>query len=242
MNGLFTSFQRAMSSFLLLAALPSPVFAGNPAGDREIEGWTLHINPALLTSENLAATERARELLKGQLQGIIRVVPAAAVAELRKIPLYFSPVYPDGSAGAEYHPGAEWLKEHGRDPVMAKGVEFSNIPMFEKECRRMPNLVLHELAHGYHDRVIGFDNPQVISCYEKARTSGGYDHVQRQDSEGNLSFDKAYAMSNHKEYFAETTEAWFGRNDFYPFDRAELQKHDPEMAKLLDQLWNNPKN
>ncbi len=240
MANFITAFRRALWAVLLLAALPSSLLAENPAVEKEIEGWTLHINAALLTEENQAATTRAQELLKGQLQGIIRVVPAAAVEELKKIPLYFSPVYPAGSGGAEYHPSVEWLKENGRDPVMAKCVEFSNIPKFEQECRRMPNLVLHELAHGYHDRVIGFDNTQVIACYENAKKSGGYDHVQRQDSEGNLRFDKAYAITNHKEYFAETTEAWFGRNDFFPFDRAELQKHDPDMATLLDQLWNKP--
>ncbi len=39
------------------------------------------------------------------------------------------------------------------------------------------------------------------------------------------------------EYFAEATEAFFGTNDFYPFVRAELSRHDPEMADLLVKLW-----
>ena len=45
-------------------------------------------------------------------------------------------------------------------------------------------------------------------------------------------------MSNHKEYFAETTEAFFSRNDFFPFTRDELKKHDPDMFALLETLWN----
>jgi dipeptidyl-peptidase-4 len=28
------------------------------------------------------------------------------------------------------------------------------------------------------------------------------------------------------EYFAETTEAYFSRNDFFPFTRAELLEHE----------------
>jgi len=40
-------------------------------------------------------------------------------------------------------------------------------------------------------------------------------------------------MTNAKEYFAESTEAWFGVNDFYPFVRAELKQFDPEMHALL---------
>ena len=42
-----------------------------------------------------------------------------------------------------------------------------------------------------------------------------------------------YGLTNHKEYFAESTEAYLGVNDFYPFVRAELQEHDPEMYELL---------
>ena len=207
-------------------------------GKREVAGWTLHINPALLTEENQAATQRAVELLKVQLEEINRVVPAAAVTELKKVPLYFSPEYPGVNAGAEYHPNAGWLRDHGRDPVMAKAVEFTNIAKFEKETRRMPNFTLHELAHAYHDRVLGFDESSVIACYEKAKASGEYDKVERQDAQGRKSMDKAYAMTNHKEYFAECTEAYFSRNDFYPYNREDLQQQDPEMSVLLEKLWN----
>lgn len=49
--------------------------------------------------------------------------------------------------------------------------------------------------------------------------------------------ERACAMSNAKEYFAESSEAYFGRNDFYPFTRAELKEHDPQMYDLLERLW-----
>jgi len=39
------------------------------------------------------------------------------------------------------------------------------------------------------------------------------------------------------EYFAETTEAFFSRNDFFPFTREELHQHDPEMETLLERVW-----
>jgi hypothetical protein len=44
-------------------------------------------------------------------------------------------------------------------------------------------------------------------------------------------------MTNHKEYFSETTEAYFGTNDIFPFVRAELKKHDPAMYALLEEVW-----
>lgn len=103
----------------------------------------------------------------------------------------------------------------------------------------MPNFALHELAHAYHDRFLpgGHDNPEIAAAYEKAKASGTYERVERQDSEGRRRIDRAYAMTNPAEYFAECTEAYFSRNDFYPFTKDELKKHDPGMYDLLGKLW-----
>ena len=206
---------------------------------RNLNGWTVHINKELLKSEP-KATRLALGLLKKQLAEIVRVVPEPAVVELRKVPLYFSPQYPGKNGGAEFHPGAEWLKDNGRDPVMVQGVEFSNILTFEQETRRMPNFALHELAHAYHNIVLkeGFGNPQIIATFDRAKESGRYDKVERWHGTAEKNtFEPAYAITNPMEYFAETTEAYFSRNDFYPFNSDELKSHDPEMFDLLTALW-----
>lgn len=210
----------------------------NSRDTRDIAGWSVHIRRELLT-QDAAITARALELLKSQLDEIVRVVPAAAVAELQKVPLWVSPEYPKVTPRAEYHPNEKWLREHGRDPVMAKGVEFTNVRIFEAETRRMPNFALHELAHAYHDRVVagGFANEDVRAAYEKAKASGKYDRVERQDSEGRKRLDRAYALTTPQEYLAETTEAFFSRNDFFPYTRGELKRHDPEMFEFLAKLW-----
>ena len=206
---------------------------------RVIEGWTVHINNALWRNEK-AATETALTLLQKQLAEIVHAVPAPAVAKLREVPLWFSPEYPDVKPRAEYHPGAGWLRANGRNPAMAKGVEFTDVRDFEKEMNRMPNFTLHELAHGYHDRVLvgGFDNAEIKAAYDREKASKTYDKVERRFGNGRPNTkDKAYAMTSPMEYFAETTEAFFSRNDFFPFTREELEKHDPEMFKLLLRLW-----
>jgi hypothetical protein len=154
------------------------------------------------------------------------------------VPLWFSREYPKTRPAAEYHPSAGWLKSNGRDPSMAKGVEFTNIRIFEQETTRMPNFALHELAHAYHDRVLGFENPKIEAAFREARDKGGYDRVERVNGRGKANTrEKAYAMTNAKEYFAETTEAFFSRNDFFPFNKAELERHDPRMAALLGEAW-----
>jgi hypothetical protein len=47
-------------------------------------------------------------------------------------------------------------------------------------------------------------------------------------------------LKNNEEYFAEATEAYFGTNDLYPFTRAELKQHDPEMIAWMAKLWEMP--
>ncbi len=207
-----------------------------PYAVRDLSGWSVHVSTRLI-SEQPTEVEKALQMMQLQLDEIVRKVPAAAVAELRKVPLWISPEYPNTRPRAEYHPNAGWLRENGRDPQMVKGVEFTNVLIFEAECRRMPNFTLHELAHGYHDRVLGFEQAEILAAFEKARAGGRYERVQRQDSEGRRRLDRAYAMTNAKEYFAECTEAYFSRNDFYPFNREELEKHDPEMFALLGRVW-----
>jgi len=222
--------------------LPGP--AGTKTHEqRAIAGWTVHVSGKLI-AEDAAALERAMGLLRGQLEEIVRVVPPPAVAELRKVPLWISPEYPHVSPRAEFHPDAGWLRDNERDPVMAKGVEFTNVRIFEAETRRMPNFTLHELAHAYHDRVLplSIGNPEIRSAYEHAKAGGKYDRVERWFGNGRPNaFERAYAMTNPMEYFAESTEAFFSRNDFFPFTRAELKQHDPEMFALLGKLWGMPK-
>ncbi|MCX6367897.1 MAG: hypothetical protein NTX57_14505 [Armatimonadetes bacterium] len=203
---------------------------------RPIQGWTVKINTAL-RKQDAAALDWALVLLTSQLKTICRLVPLKPLSELKKITIWLSPEYPNTPPRAEYHPGADWLRSNGRNPEMVKGVEITDVKHFDAETRRMPLFVLHELAHGYHDRVLGNDEPRLLAAYKNAKAGGKYDRVERQDSEGRKRLDRAYALTNVQEYFAEGTEAFFGANDFYPFNAAQLKAHDPELFALLGKLW-----
>ena len=203
-----------------------------------IAGWTVIVSDTLL-EEDKAATVRALKSLATQLEEISRVVPAEAVAQLRKVTLWFSPEYPGVQPRAEYHPDAGWLRENGRDPAMAKSVEFTNVRIFERETKRMPNFTLHELAHAYHDRVLdkGFDNPDIKAAFDAAKRKGLYDRVEQRFGDGRSAHVRAYALMSPMEYFAECSEAYFSTNDFFPFARDQLAKHDPVMFSLMKELW-----
>ncbi len=199
---------------------------------RDVAGWTVHVSARLVEQDELC--RRTMVLLETKLHEIAHVLPVEALGKLREIPIWMElddPPFPC----ACYHPSKAWLKEHGLNPDKARAVEIANAATFLQWTRQQPSMVLHELAHGYHDRFLegGYGNGRVAAVYEKAKESGGYESVLH----WNGKHQRAYAMNNPQEYFAELTEAWFGTNDFYPFVRAEVVEHDAPGAELLKTLW-----
>jgi putative heme-binding domain-containing protein len=236
---LYESMTRYLHEHLASSHAPAPVSVYE---SRTLRGWPVRIHRSLLADEP-RLTARTLELLDGQLAEIIRTVPAPAVAELRAVPIFLNPEIPGHRAVAEYHPDAGWLRTHGRDPAMAKAVEIHNVRTFEAESRRMPNVTLHELSHAYHDRVLpgGFENATIRAAHARARDSGRYDKVVRHHGSGKPNtVERAYALASPMEYFAEATEAYFSRNDFFPFTRDELRAHDPDTYELVGKLWAVP--
>jgi pimeloyl-ACP methyl ester carboxylesterase len=92
------------------------------------------------------------------------------------------------------------------------------------------------LAHAYHDRVLGFDEPRIREAYEKYKKSGRGEKTLLHDGRR----VRHYALTDHKEFFAEMTEAYFGANDFFPFNRAELKDAEPEIYELMRNVWEGP--
>jgi dipeptidyl-peptidase-4 len=218
------------------AAAPPP----SHPGTLDVAGWTVHVRPEL-RERDPEALDRALALLRGQLEAVVRDVPAPAVAELRKVPLWFCPEYPGVKPRGEYHPDAGWLRANGRDPAMQHAVEFTNVRRFAEEADRMPCFVFHELAHAYYFRVLGPSHAEIRTRWKSAKETGIYDRVERRFGSGRpATREPAYAIQDPMEYFAECSEAYFGRNDFYPFTRAELRAHDPAMARLVARLWGAP--
>lgn len=202
--------------------------------EREIEGWTVHVEPALLEGEHAELGSRTLRMLGDHLNRITILMPEDRLKELHTLEIWIEHRHPILGA-MQYHPSRGWLEEHGHDPRLTRKV---HIPRAEalisrRQLVKHPMVVLHELAHAYHHQILSFDNARIIKAYDAADESGKYEDI--------LLFTGAttrhYGMTNHKEYFAECTESYFGRNDFYPFVRAELYEFDPVMHDLLVEIW-----
>lgn len=232
-------FVRSVLGILLASAqVPASCHAFAPTSDykeRTIQGFTVRVNRSLAEHKREAAD--AFKELESQLRKIARVVPAGPLADLRKVRIWLEwNDKPEGAA--EFHPSEKWLTEHGYNPEKAGGVEISNARNFVDWSRRIqPWMVLHELAHSYHFRTLGDGYEGIEEAYRRAMDGKLYDSVEYYDG----TRQKAYAATNPKEYFAELSEAYFGRNDFYPFTRAQLERHDPAGARLMEQAWGRPR-
>ena len=194
----------------------------------DVEGWKLLINTEVIKTEEWPITKR---IISNQLFGMKRFLKDEVIKDLQKIKIYID-IKQKGKAGAEYHPDKKWLIDNGFSPEKAKCVEISNINHFLNIVGYQPWIMLHELMHGYHDQVLGFDNKEIENLYNSALKAGKYGQVTHI-----LGMKvKHYSSTNSREYFAESTEAYFGTNDYYPFVKVELNEYDPGICKFLKKL------
>ena len=237
--------RRILLASVLTAAICPAVRADEPAAEVppfaptdqydtvDVAGWRVLV----LRSVPVEHPETHAETmvhLQHQLYQIVRRLPAEAVEKVRQIPIWVEHDEPHHPCMC-YHPDAGWLRDNGMNPDKAGAVEIANAGNFLTWTIDQPWMVLHELAHGYHHQFLerGFDNAEVLACFEKSMAERRYDEVQRISGRN----ERAYAATNQMEYFAEASEALFGANDFYPYVRAELQQHDPDFHALLEKLW-----
>jgi hypothetical protein len=216
----------------LLALTRGPDLADHTV--REIEGWSIRVDNRLLQGDGAAQGERALALLRSRLVAIAMVVPEAPLAKLRAVTIQLDLEVP-GLTAMQYHPGAGWLKEHGYSEALAKCVHIPNAADFLSpfENHRMPWVVLHELAHAYHDQVLGFDEPRLVGAWKTFCAKDATKSVLT--SPGGTR--EHYGRTNPQEFFAEMTESYFGSNDFFPFVTGELKDSEPEVFALLSEIW-----
>ncbi len=202
--------------------------------EQKIEGWNVQVDPALLSGEHQEVGARALKMLANHLQRIAILVPEKPLREMQKLGIRIERDHPE-LKNMQYHPDADWLVEHGYDPQLVKKVHIPVAAelLSREQMLKHPAVILHELAHAYHDQVLGFDDPGILKAYNEAMKKGLYDKALLYTGE----HVKHYATTDHKEYFAETTEAYFYKNDFYPFVRAELAIHDPLGYAEVKRVW-----
>ena len=129
----------------------------------EVLGWGLRIHKDLLADKVLY--KQVHDEMYHQLYRITRVVPKGKVDLLKKVPIWIELDNPYTDS-CQYHPSERWLVANGYIPEKAKCVDIGSAKRFLHESGgRQPYVILHELAHAYHDLHLGFNDDEVIKAY-----------------------------------------------------------------------------
>jgi len=216
----------------------SPALAFDPTDKyvkREMQGFTVLVNPEVEKHPDDAKAAFAE--LDSQLKKINETVPEKPLAALKKVRFWVEWETKKNGA-AEFHASAGWLRDNGYNPEKSHGIEINNLKNFVAWSQKtQPWMILHELSHAYHFTVLGDKYEPLHAAYKQAMDRKLYDSVEFVTG----GKKKAYATTNAAEYFAELSEAYFGKNDFFPFTRDELSKHDPAGYEMLVKAWGEPR-
>ncbi|CAN5564496.1 metallopeptidase [soil metagenome] len=197
----------------------------------ELSGFTVMVSPAAKADQD--ALKPVLALMKEKLEEVGKLVPKDAYPKLQKVRFWIEHDDPK-TPGMVFHPSAEWLKENNYNVDMAHGVEVGNLKNYLDWRPIQPYMDLHELSHAWEFMYMDDESKKLLKkTFDDAVSSGKYESVEYVRG----GKKKAYALSNQHEYFAETCEAYFGKNDFYPFVKSELKSFDPEGYALVERAW-----
>lgn len=209
--------------------------------ERQMSGFKVFVHSKVFEHNEDLPTP-ALDVLRGQFKDSVDRLPEHVLKELRRsTPIWveWDRTEPDNlEAVAVYRSGSE-------EAIMAKGllagkanaVELTSLKKIA-ETKQPGNdnptcVLLHELSHAWHQQVLGGQNPSVKMAFKQAMDRKLYESVKNLGGKK----VKAYAVTNESEYFAELSEAYLGKNDYYPFDRVELKEHDIVGYRLMVEAW-----
>lgn len=205
---------------------------------REVAGFHVLVHRDLM-AEHSVDGRRALAALTWDLELAARLLPENAAALLRRTtPIWVTPDLPSSGGwearGLCHHPSKDWLVGAGYGSDRAGAVEVCDVGEYLLWRAEQPLCILHELAHALQHQL--GDPPEIRAAFDAAVKSGAYERVAfAMIPEG--ATRRAYALNNHVEYFAETSEAYFGRNDYFPFTRDDLRAVDPDGLALVERVW-----
>jgi hypothetical protein len=213
--------------------MAKPLLAQPSISDYQVitlQGYKVYVNNnALIHNE----TKEAIKVLEEKIIELDTLLQPAHLRLLKNVPIWMEwELLPQGAMW--YHKSREWLVANGYLGEKAGCVEINNIRNYVAwQQLNQPYMVLHELSHAYHHQVLSSSNREILQAYRKAVKSKKYESVAF-----NMGGKRrAYALNSVDEYFAELTEAYIGKNDYYPFNREQLQEFDPIGYELMKKYW-----
>jgi hypothetical protein len=242
--GLVLFFLAALATGSLAMGADLP--GGTPEGyeRREVEGFSVYVNKKVLQQPADRWGRKPLVPLERELNDLRRILVPKIVEVLQEVPIWAewdeSDKISPGAIARYYGGPAEGLLKLGGDPRKANCVEVMTLKRLG-EIRHPGTalqqvIILHEMAHAVHHRLLGWDNPELDATFKQAVDRKLYDEVN--DRFGRKT--KAYARTNGAEYFAEISCAFLDSCNYFPFNYTQLQGYDPQGFAFVERVWKQP--
>lgn len=221
--------------------IEAPLGPGEVAGYSKVDhqGFVIQVQDIGL-SNYASVTNEALEKVKADLTAIVDdyELPSAVLDSLQSMTIFIDWSSSFGGT-ARFHASRNWLVNNGYILDKLYSIEVSNVGNFLHHTElNMPNLLLHEIAHLYHLTTLTTNYEPIYQAYLHARENNLYSSVSYHVGNGNyVEGVFSPAVSDQLNYFAELTEAYFGLNEYYPFNREQLKEHDPQGFAVLEAVW-----
>jgi len=201
----------------------------------QINGFVVLADPQVVEPPEML--ERSPlQVLEGELRTIGRIVHAQALAELRKLTIWAewdeAQALGNGRSGkalAVYYGGSQrGMLAAGKNPLKANNITILSTRDLAREHQPGRDsqrcVLLHEMVHAVHHKILGFDNAKIVAAYQQALERGKLERG-------------SYAATNPAEFLAEMSCAYLDRLQYFPRDREELRKHDAATFQLMATIW-----
>ncbi|HEY1378818.1 MAG TPA: hypothetical protein VGF55_18605 [Gemmataceae bacterium] len=242
--GLILFFLAALATTSL--ARGAELAGGTPKGYelRTVEGFTVYVNRKVLQQPVDRWGRQPLTVLEQELHDLHRILVPKMLRILQDVPIWAEwdlthKLIPN--AIAVYYGGtAEGLLKLSGDPRKVNCVEILSMKRLGevRHPGRSPEqiIILREMAHVVHHRLLGWDNPELKATFQQALDRDLYDEVN--DRSGRRTTSSA--RTNVAQYFAEVSCAYLDSCNYFPFNRAQLRGYDPTGYAFLERVWTHP--
>jgi hypothetical protein len=226
---------KSLSIALILLGIPAFASAYEPITRyeiKDIEGWQVYLHKDLLPGgEKRDIGEPAIAKLTYGFRKVKQMVAEKPLKKLQAVKIWLEVDSTNGkhgrTSGYQYHPGAGWLKKMDFHPKKHRCVEFGNAASLAKRSDfKTVQVMMHELAHAYHDQVLTFDDKDVYAAHKRARAEDS--KYPKKDW---------VVRANHKEFYAGLVTRFYESEE----RRKELVDRDAVFEKKMTEYWHKPK-
>ena len=193
-----------------------------------IAGWKVNVEQTL---NNESRTHVVLEFLEQKLREAEKVLPEQYLSKLKAVPIWLSE---NNGQDVEFYFYERRVYQGDFDPEKFGGIEIQNINNFLELIEYDKSIMIHELAHAYHQMNYEKIDKLIVRAYKNAHQENLY---KKPEVRRNRKARGVYAAASPYEYFAELSAIYFAGNYYYPFDHFDLKKHDRKGFDMIEQAW-----